>query len=195
MLTDAGQGARWMMVLAVASLAAGMALAQSYTLENHNWAFQEPEGFSRPSTARALSGDVRIIDGDTIAVGGVRVRLSGIDAPEVDDRDCMYPAGDRTCGEISSDALAGVLIEPECQVVDIDRFRRLVATCDALGRSMSEYLVQAGMALPLAAVSGDSYRQARRVAQENKLGFWNCDRPTPGGALFVGVTLKYCFIG
>ena len=29
-----------------------------------------------------LTGDVRVIDGDTIAVGETRIRLEGIDAPE-----------------------------------------------------------------------------------------------------------------
>ncbi len=166
-------------MFAVAALTAGGALAQSYTLETYNWAFRDPEGFS-PSSA-ALEGEARVIDGDTITVDGVRVRLFGVDTPEVDDRDCTYPDGAQTCGEIAGDVLAAVLIEPRCQVVDIDRFRRLIATCDARGRSVSEYLVQAGVALALPAVNGGSYLEAERAAQENKTGFWNCEWPTPAG--------------
>jgi len=40
-----------------------------------------------PSRAETVSGDVRVIDGDSIVVGGTRVRIWGIDAPEMGTRE------------------------------------------------------------------------------------------------------------
>jgi endonuclease YncB( thermonuclease family) len=36
--------------------------------------------------ATDISGAARIIDGDTIAITGTKIRLEGIDAPETDQR-------------------------------------------------------------------------------------------------------------
>lgn len=38
--------------------------------------------FGPPACATAISGTARVIDGDTIAVHGQRIRLHGIDCPE-----------------------------------------------------------------------------------------------------------------
>ena len=38
----------------------------------------------RVEGAPDLEGPVRVVDGDTFDVGGVRVRLHGVDAPEED---------------------------------------------------------------------------------------------------------------
>ncbi|MYE59472.1 MAG: thermonuclease family protein, partial [Alphaproteobacteria bacterium] len=35
-----------------------------------------------PAGAGAISGKARVVDGDTLAVAGQRIRLHGIDAPE-----------------------------------------------------------------------------------------------------------------
>ena len=39
--------------------------------------------FALPALADDIIGNVRIIDGDTLEIGGKRVRLFGVDAPEL----------------------------------------------------------------------------------------------------------------
>jgi endonuclease YncB( thermonuclease family) len=46
-----------------------------------------------PAFAGEVSGVPRIVDGDTIEIGQVKVRLSGIDAPET-DQICLDAKGE-----------------------------------------------------------------------------------------------------
>ena len=53
-----------------------------------------------------FSGRARVVDGDTLEVGGKRIRLHGVDAPE--SRQSCIAAGRRwPCGERATRALAG----------------------------------------------------------------------------------------
>jgi endonuclease YncB( thermonuclease family) len=50
------------------------------------------------ASAQGFGGAVRVVDGDTLDVGGTRVRLHGIDAPEIGQH-CNRPDGLRwDCG-------------------------------------------------------------------------------------------------
>ena len=60
-------------------------------------------GFARSAE---LSGIARILDGDTLAIGDMKIRLEGIDAPEA-DQVCLDKQGDRwTCGIEARNRLA-----------------------------------------------------------------------------------------
>ena len=53
-----------------------------------------------------VSGSARVVDGDTLDVGAVRVRFHGVDAPE--SRQSCVAGGRRwACGERATSALAG----------------------------------------------------------------------------------------
>ena len=54
----------------------------------------------------ALSGPARVVDGDTLDMGGVRVRLHGIDAPEI-AQSCRAGGQRWSCGREATRALAG----------------------------------------------------------------------------------------
>src|SRR4051794_19161426 len=88
-----------------------------------------------PIPSAPIIGRTQITDGDTIRIGNVRIRLFGIDAPEMkqscnDDRGARY-----ACGEAARDELrrhvgsASVSCEPR----DRDQYGRVVAVCSALG--------------------------------------------------------------
>lgn len=75
----------------------------------------------RPPLPDRVYGPARVIDGDTIEVEGVRVRLFGIDADERGS----------TAGKIASGMLVLIVRDRpvECVKEDVDRYGRLVATC------------------------------------------------------------------
>src|SRR4051812_1478826 len=62
-----------------------------------------------------ISGPARIVDGDTLEIGGTRIRLLGIDAPEL-AQSCEAPTGPISCGRDARGALQA-LVGPDiaCQ--------------------------------------------------------------------------------
>lgn len=85
-------------------------------------------------------GNVRVIDADTIDVGSTRVRLHAIDAPE-QDQICKTEHGmDFACGAWASaqvvDRFEGAYAS--CTQTDIDRYGRVVATCQVNGIDMGQ---------------------------------------------------------
>ena len=95
-----------------------------------------------------LYGTVRAIDGDTIDVGGTRIRLHAIDAPETDQMCGSSDSPAWPCGEwVRSETRA--LFDGKtarCVALDTDRYGRTVARCTVEGRDMGEVLVSAGLA-------------------------------------------------
>lgn len=92
---------------------------------------------------------VRVIDGDTFACDGRRIRLQGIDAPELaghcrPGRQCT--PGD---GPASSESLARLVQwnAVQCRAVDVDSYGRTVARCTAGGKDLSCAQLVAGQAV------------------------------------------------
>ncbi|MDA0367203.1 MAG: thermonuclease family protein [Proteobacteria bacterium] len=102
--------------------------------------------FATAVSAQQLRGAARVVDGDTLAIDGARVRLFGIDAPER-GQPCR-DGGD--CGAQSQDFLEALIggRQVTCAPEDIDRYGRVVATCFAGGADLNRAMVRAGHALP-----------------------------------------------
>ena len=79
----------------------------------------------------SVTGLARIVDGDTIHINGVKIRLHGIDAPETRQKCFNKDKTKYSCGKSSTDALR-VLVGGDhvrCEGDTYDRYRRLIATC------------------------------------------------------------------
>lgn len=95
-----------------------------------------------------LTGQARVIDGDTIDVAGERIRLHGIDAPEM-RQTCDAPDGEWACGEWARDEMVRLIDGRalHCTGVERDRYGRLVAACMAGSADLGAALVEAGVAV------------------------------------------------
>lgn len=125
-----------------------------------------------PSQAAEVIGRARAVDGDTLEVAGHKVRLFGIDAPEL-DQSCDRGGRRWACGEAARKALAEIVGRQRlsCEVQDIDRYGRNVATCMAGGEDVAALMVRQGMAIAYRRYSG-RYVNAEAAARADGIGLW-----------------------
>lgn len=109
-----------------------------------------------PVTAEAQQGIARVVDGDTLHVGQTRVRLHGIDAPEL-DQTCMARNAAWGCGLWARRELAARVEgrHLSCEAVDRDVYGRIVAKCFLGGEDIGRALVRDGVALAYRKYSWD----------------------------------------
>lgn len=120
-----------------------------------------------------VSGAARVIDGDTLDLGGTRIRLFGIDSVER-DQTCRHPTrGDWPCGHEVTREVAGWLDGKtlRCLREDTDRYGRIVATCHLGETDIGAALVSAGLAFAYKTYSERYVPQERRALTEGR-GLW-----------------------
>jgi endonuclease YncB( thermonuclease family) len=134
--------------------------------------------FTLPAHAD-ITGRASVIDGDTLRVDGQRIRLSGVDAPEL-DQVCQGSGKNWCCGRQASLALHDKIeVRPvSCEPRDIDRYHRVVAVCSVGGEDLGAWLVAHGWALAYRRYSTD-YVQEENGAAASKLGMWRGDFVAP----------------
>jgi endonuclease YncB( thermonuclease family) len=112
-----------------------------------------------------VTGPATVVDGDTIVVAGERIRLEGIDAPEL-RQTCTAYGQQWTCGRTSAEWLQEHLNgrNVECVGHARDRYGRLLAVCYVDGESINERIVREGWALDYRKYSTD-YLQAESAAK------------------------------
>ena len=123
----------------------------------------------------------KITDGDSLRAGDIRIRLHGIDAPEM--RQSCLRADDTPyqCGRQAQAYLArwlGTDASVRCVHLDTDRYNRLVMRCYYKGIDINAGMVRAGWALAYRRYSED-YVADERQAQAAKAGMWQGRFETP----------------
>jgi endonuclease YncB( thermonuclease family) len=116
------------------------------------------------SAAERLSGRVHVLDGDTIAVGGVTVRLQGVAAPELEHPNLgikQEPGGPEAA------AFMRRLIEGRIVVCELTGERthgREVGVCYRDGRDIGAAAIEAGLARDCPRFSQGRYAELERPA-------------------------------
>ncbi len=117
---------------------------------------------------------VEAVDGDTLRANGQRIRLNGIDAPEL-AQTCRDGQG-RTwpCGRAAREQLASLVAQGgvTCTRRGEDRFGRMLATCSAAGiADIGEAMVRDGYAVNYGRYTS-AYAGAEREAGTARRGLW-----------------------
>lgn len=118
--------------------------------------------------AEVLRGTARVADGDSLVLDGERIRLQGIDAPEL-TQTCTRVGADYPCGREAREALARLVAgrSVSCESRQRDRYERVLATCVAGGVEVNRAMVEAGWA-----VAYGDYSEAEAAAREARRGLW-----------------------
>ncbi|WP_371255948.1 thermonuclease family protein [Ruegeria sp. 6PALISEP08] len=112
-----------------------------------------------------------MIDADTWDVGGVRVRLYGIDAPELDQtcqdaKGSHWPCGAWVTQEVRQQFQGKTA---SCIPLDRDRYDRIVANCTVGAQDAADQLVRQGMAFAYRKYSSN-YAGAEKNAKARRVG-------------------------
>ena len=126
---------------------------------------------------RSLSGQARVADGDSLVLEGERIRLRGIDAPELAQR-CRKAGSDYACGSSARDALVAMVSGRPviCTGWERDRYGRLLAACSAGGVELNRELVSSGWA-----VAYGDFVAEEAAARKAGRGLWAGSFETPQG--------------
>ncbi len=127
-----------------------------------------------PAVASDLVGVASVIDGDTLEIRGVRIRLHGIDAPE-SRQSCMRASGARwRCGQQAALALSDRIGRRtiNCAVRDVDRYDRAIAVCTQGNQDLNRWLVSEGWAVAYRRYSRD-YIGAETAARSAGRNIWS----------------------
>lgn len=119
----------------------------------------------------SMHGRCRVLDGDTLVLQGMSIRLGGIDAPELD-----HPYG-RNAKWALVKICKGQLIRAE--LADVDAHGRTVARCYLPdGRELAAEMVRMGHAIDWPKYSGGRYRHLEVPGVRKRL--WRCDARQKG---------------
>lgn len=122
--------------------------------------------------AADVSGIPKVIDGETLEIAGQRLRLYGVDAPDL-RQTCEIRGRTYNCGRISRTALmdlvAGVTVR--CRIRGKSVGDAAMASCQAGGYDLSAGMVHTGWAMAYPR-EGTTYARIERRAAKAKRGLW-----------------------
>ena len=89
-------------------------------------------------TNNLFASHVTVVDGDTIKLGDIKIRFSGIDAPEI-NQICVASEGKVACGKISRDILITKVTNNKISCTDEgkDFYGRVLGECFVNGESLT----------------------------------------------------------
>lgn len=125
-------------------------------------------------SAQSFEGRATAVDGDSLIMGGERLRLEGIDAPEM-DQTCTRGGAEWNCGRDARAALRR-LVRPgvTCETSRVDRYDRWLARCRAGEDDVAQKMVLLGLAVDYGRFEAEALD-----AQKRGVGIWAGDFEHP----------------
>jgi len=140
--------------------------------------------FSTNILAQEIIGIPEIVDGDTVYINNYKIRLDGIDAPEMKQK-CKKEKikissiigytfyEDYYCGKYAKENLAAKVKGSKIKCISFtkDKYKRYLAKCFKGKINLNRWMVRNGHAVAYRRYSKE-YISDEDFARENKLGMW-----------------------
>ncbi|WP_457583385.1 thermonuclease family protein [Ensifer canadensis] len=132
-----------------------------------------------PPPERTVTGELTGIaiasDGDSLRLDGRRIRLEGIDAPEI-GQTCSREGAEWDCGVDARQRLRAMVSgrTTVCRLHGRDKYGRDLGACETNGSDVAQQMVATGYA-----VSYGRYQQEEASAEKQKIGLWAGDFARP----------------
>lgn len=126
-------------------------------------------------SGETMSGVARAADGDTLTLDGHRIRLAGIDTPEM-MQVCKRDGSDWRCGVAARSRLAELLRAGPvtCRTQGTDKYGRWLARCEGSTGDLGERMVREGLA-----VAYGGYENEEQFAKAERKGLWGAEFDMP----------------
>jgi endonuclease YncB( thermonuclease family) len=129
--------------------------------------------FCQKTYAIEIIGFSKIIDGDTIHISSNKIRLEGIDAPEMKQK-CKKSQKEYFCGIVSQIKLKEKINNNQVKCISSskDKYQRYIAICFIKDINLNKWMVRNGYAISYKRYS-KKYVPDEDFAKRNKLGVWS----------------------
>jgi len=137
------------------------------------------------ASAQILTGRALVLDGDSLMLGGQRIHILDVDAPE-DGQLCFKTAAisERdgwACGRQAAAALADRIGRQPvtCDTTTRGTRKGWLARCTVAGQDLAQWLAANGWAVPAARCKCEVVRDASAQAKAASLGIWSSNFTMP----------------
>jgi endonuclease YncB( thermonuclease family) len=128
---------------------------------------------------RTVAGQGQVIDGDSLVVNGVRIRILDVDAPERGQfcfaRGESVDQGAWHCGKRAAAALSDWIGEQKisCETTGQEVRKDWLARCSVGGEDLAQWLAANGWAVPAPDCKCEVVRSVSDQARAAELGIWS----------------------
>lgn len=153
---------------------AGLLALPLYTIQGYKAADARSAAVYPAGTT--ASGTAHVVDGDTIVVAGIKVRLEGIDAPEI-GQTCGGSWLDAwPCGQEAANHLSRLVRDREvhCNSLGSDAYGRMLGLCATEGLDLNADMVRNGLAWAFVKYT-TRFAGLEADARARKVGIWRSE--------------------